>query len=156
MRRLSALCLAFALAGFALAGSAAGAYAQSASADELLRLERAWLDAYVTDDREAMAGFLDDAFTITFPGGRIDTKADVIAGLDADGPHPPGEGPHHYTEGTAVRFYGEPAHTAILTGVYVSPRSDGSEARFNYTDTWVLEDGRWRVAASHLTRMPPE
>ena len=93
-----------------------------------------------------MATFLAEGFTITFPGGRVDSKADVIASLDPDAPSR--TGPTHYTESRTIRLYGG---TAILAGIYVNPRADGTETRMRYTDTWMWLDQRWQVVASHLS-----
>ena len=109
----------------------------------LAAAERAWLDAYDTDDRAAMADALAPGFTIVFPNGAVQTRDDVISGLD---PEPSvHEGPSHYTEDREIRVIGD---TAILTGVYVGA---SGTTRMRYTDTWMWIDGRWRVVASHLS-----
>ncbi|WP_412068796.1 nuclear transport factor 2 family protein [Rubrivirga sp. IMCC43871] len=133
--------LAFALL---IAGCAATAPTPPADAEAALAAaERAWLDAYDTNDRAAMADALADGFTITFPDGTVQTRDDVIGGL---APAPTAaEGPTHYTEGRQIRVLGD---TAILTGVYVGA---GGETRMRYTDTWMWLDGRWHVVASHLS-----
>lgn len=120
--------------------------------DQLARAERAWLDAYDDDDREVMSQTLADGFTITFPDGTVQTRQDVIDGLDPDD-SPDADGSEddrsHYTEGRAIRVIGR---TAILSGVYVNPGDDGEpDVRMRYTDTWMWLDGRWQVVASHLS-----
>jgi hypothetical protein len=115
---------------------------------QLDRAERAWLDAYVENDREAMSRILADGFTITFPGGRMQTKDEVVGNLDPS--EEPDDGPVHYTEDRTIRVLGR---TAILTGVYVSPGGEEEDdRRARYTDTWMWIDGRWQVVASHLSR----
>ena len=141
-RRLLALALVLAgCAATAPTGPPADAPAQLADA------ERAWLDAYVDNDREAMAEALADGFTIVFPDGTVQTRDDVIGGLVPGAP--PSDGPVHFTEDRTIRVIGD---TAILAGVYVSPRPDGTAGRMRYTDTWMWLDGRWRVVASHLSQ----
>lgn len=118
--------------------------------DDLDRIERAWLDAYDTGDREAMAQILAPGFTITFPNGRVDTRDDVLDGLT---PNDAPTGPSHYTEDRTIRILG---NTAILTGIYVNPGGDGApDARMRYTDTWMFLDERWQVVASHLSQAAP-
>jgi len=118
--------------------------------EQLDRAERAWLDAYVDDDREAMARILASGFTITFPDGSVQTRDAVIASLNPD--EPPDDGPAHYTEDRTIRVIGT---TAILSGVYVSPGDeDEPDTRARYTDTWMWLDGRWQVVASHLSQAP--
>lgn len=117
---------------------------------QLDRAERAWLDAYVDDDREAMARVLASGFTITFSDGSVQTRDAVIVSLNPD--EPPDDGPVHYTEDRIIRVI---RTTAILSGVYVSPGDEGEpDTRARYTDTWMWLDGRWQVVASHLSEVP--
>lgn len=121
---------------------------------QLAEAERAWLDAYVTNDREHMARTLAPGFAITFPNGVIQTREQVIGGL---APEPtPGavdEGESHFTEDRSIRLIGT---TAILSGVYVNPGGDGQpDYRARYTDTWMWLNGRWQVVASHLSNAVP-
>jgi hypothetical protein len=114
---------------------------------QLDRVERAWLDAYVENDRAAMRRFLADGFTITYPGGWVMTREQVIDSVNPE--EPPEDGPVHYTQDRSIRLIGR---TAILTGIYVNPADDGRpEQRARYTDTWMWIDGRWQVVASHLS-----
>lgn len=114
---------------------------------QLARAEREWLDAYDTGDRKFMTEILADGFSITFPNGEIDSRQEVIDGLN------PSSGPQdrqsHFTEGRQIRLIG---NTAILTGVYVNPgNGTRPDRRSRYTDTWMWLDGRWKVVASHLS-----
>ena len=57
-------------------------------------------------------------------------------------------------DGQAVRLYGD---TALIVGVTHIRGKAGGEAfaaDFRYTDTWIRRDGRWRLAASHASRLP--
>ncbi|MEM9937217.1 MAG: nuclear transport factor 2 family protein [Pseudomonadota bacterium] len=114
---------------------------------QLALAERAWLDAYDTNDRLVMSATLAEGFTITFPDGRIDTRDDVINGLDPT--DDPDDDPTHYTEDRTIRVIG---NTAILSGVYVNPGDPGeADDKSRYTDTWMLIEGQWKVVASHLS-----
>lgn len=116
---------------------------------QLGQAERAWLDAYDADDRAAMAETLAEGFTIVFPDGTVETRDEVIAGLDPDPGGGGADSATHYTEDRTIRVLGD---TAILTGVYVNPGGPGEpDIRMRYTDTWMWIDGRWRVVASHLS-----
>lgn len=55
--------------------------AQQAAAKEVKRLERTWLDAYEKFDHKAMDLIVADDFSITFPDGTVQTKAQVLASL---------------------------------------------------------------------------
>jgi ketosteroid isomerase-like protein len=122
----------------------------SAVEQELLKLERAWLDAYTKRDVAAMEQIESDDFTITYPNGQVVTKAQEVANLKrASGATDSSMA--FSTEGTKVRLYGD---TAILTGVVVSSSKNSTE-RSRYTDVYVKRNGRWQVVASHLTRLSP-
>ena len=58
---------------------------------EVRKLEREWLDAYEKRDAEAMNRIVADDFKLTFPDGRAQTKADILAQLksEQDAARPP-------------------------------------------------------------------
>ena len=140
--RLLVLCALLAV-GCAPSPVSPGAPADARSA--LALAEDAWLQAYVDHDRDAMALALADGFTITFPDGSVQTRADVIGALR---PGSPADDTPHFTEDREIRVLGT---TAILTGVYVNPGDGRPDVRMRYTDTWMWRDGRWQVVASHLS-----
>jgi hypothetical protein len=144
----------FLFLAIATACLAAPAHAQTppdSARTQLDRAERNWLAAYHHNDPDAMRQFLADGFTITFPDGSVESKDDVVAGLDPSEGFE--DGPMHYTEDRTIRVMGR---TAILTGVYVSPGDEGEpDDRYRYTDTWMWMDGRWQVVASHLSNAKP-
>ena len=121
---------------------------------ELLKLEREWLDAYTKRDVAAMERIEADDFMITFPDSSVRTKADEIANLKR--PAPAGTPPIFMTADTKVRVYGD---TAVLTGkviqkgTYAEGPRKGQDYSFEhrYTDVYVKRNGRWQVVASHLT-----
>lgn len=123
--------------------SAAGSVEQ-----ELLKLEREWLDAYLNRDVAAMERIEADEFTITHANGQVLTKAQEIANLKQPGPRDTSL--VFGTEDTKVRVYGD---AAILTGVFFS-RSNAGIQRSRYTDVYAKRNGRWQVVASHLTNLP--
>ena len=124
---------------------------------ELLKLEREWLDAYTKRDVAAMERIEADDFMITFADGAMRTKADEIASLKQ--PAPAGTPPIFMTADTKVRLYGD---TAVLTGkvmmkgTYAEGLRKGQEynSQYRYTDVYVKRNGRWQVVASHLTGLP--
>jgi peptidylprolyl isomerase len=137
---------------------------------ELKDLERRWLDAYAKHDAQALERIEADDFTITYPDGKVLTKADEIENLkkapgttsgyaswfqpSASLKSLPAEASRTtHTEDTKVRLYGD---VAILTGRFVVTLGpDGpttSESR--YTDVYAKRQGRWQVVASQLTGIP--
>ncbi len=107
------------------------------------RIERAWLDAYETHDRRAMSAILAEDFTITHPNGSIKSKRDVLKALRQSSD---GRTDEYLTENVRGRCYGD---TVILVGLVVE--TDGDRSR--YTDIYVRRGGRWKVIASHLSRI---
>ena len=128
---------------------------QANPAQEVQKLERAWLDAYEKLDQKAMDAIVADDFMITFPDGSTQTKAQIMASLK---PASQTNSPtmKFYTEGVDTRVYGE---TVILTGRVVSEwQRDGKtvgKQQSRYTDTYVKRQGRWQVVASHLSNDEP-
>ncbi|MEK6335934.1 MAG: nuclear transport factor 2 family protein [Acidobacteriota bacterium] len=127
------------------------ASSQDDAVHSVQKLERAWLDAYEQHDEKAMNTIVADDFTITFPNGSIQTKAQIMSSLKR--PRSPG-GPtmKFHTEEVQGRAYGD---TVILSGRVVTEyQRDGqttSKEQQRYTDTYVRRDGRWQVVASHLS-----
>jgi uncharacterized protein (TIGR02246 family) len=132
--------------------------AASPAEQELLKVEREWLDAYLKRDAAAIDRIEANDFVITHADGRMMTKADEIASLKK--PAPAGPGPTFMTSDTKVRVYGD---AAVLTGkfiqkgVYGDGPKKGQEYNIQqrYTDVYVKRDGRWQVVASHLTGINP-
>jgi uncharacterized protein (TIGR02246 family) len=133
----------------------ASAAAQDKAADEVRKLERAWLDAYEKLDAKAMDEIVADDFTITFPDGSMQTKAMIVAQLKMTRP---ANAPafKFYTEEVQARVYGD---TVVLIGRVVTEwQKDGKTMRElnRYTDTYVRRGGRWQVVASHLSNIKEE
>ncbi|HYC60377.1 MAG TPA: S41 family peptidase [Thermoanaerobaculia bacterium] len=122
--------------------------------DEVRKVEREWLGAYENRDTTAMQRIVADDFTIFFPNGGTQTKADILASLER-GRASSRPSSKFVTEDVRARAYGD---TVVLTGrvITISKRPDGTEAREAslYTDTYVRRDGRWQVVASHLGNVP--
>jgi uncharacterized protein (TIGR02246 family) len=121
---------------------------------EVRKLEREWLDAYEKRDAAAMDRIVADDFTITFPNGAVQTKAQLMAGIKR--PRKEGQpAPRFFTEDVRARAYGD---TVVLIGKVVTEVTrDGKAVReeSRYTDTYVKRGGRWQVVASHLSNVPP-
>ena len=139
--RFRTICIAIALF---IAPLAAAAPAE----DAVRALERRWLDAYEQRDAAAMDAILAPGFTITYPDGTVQQRDAVIAFIEKHKAEP---APRFHTEETTATTYGS---TVVLRGIVVTESKDGANVRRTaqrYTDTYVQLDGRWRVAASHLS-----
>jgi uncharacterized protein (TIGR02246 family) len=134
------------------AGHAAARQGLSKAEQEVRKLEREWLDAYEKNDAEAMDRIVAEDFTITFPNGSVQTKAQLMAMIRAPRKGAP---PKFHTESVASRAYGD---TVILTGRVVGEFQQGDKTVRDvsrYTDTYAKVGGRWRVVASHLSAAEP-
>ena len=125
--------------------------AQNNHEQEVRKLERAWLDAYVKNDAEAMNKIVADDFTITFPNGSIEIKPQILDSLKPSRNSPP---PKFHTEEVQARVYGD---TVILIGRVITEWQQNGQPmkeQNRYTDTYVKRNGRWQVVASHLSDVP--
>jgi len=115
----------------------------------ILTTEYAWCQAYLNADAKALADIELDGYILTDPQGHAVTKANEIEQLTS--------GTIHYNELSShelsVRVYGD---TAIVTGRTVLKSIEDNEpfeGVFQFTDTFVRQADRWRVATEHVTRI---
>jgi len=115
----------------------------------VLETEYAWCQAYLKSDTAALAEIEADGFTLTDPRGVTVTKDQEIAELKS--------GVIRFIELSSheisLRVYGD---TAIVTGRTVLKAIEDNEPHdgiFQFTDTFVRQDGRWRVATEQVTRL---
>jgi len=116
----------------------------------VLQVERDGCVAYLRGDADQIANFLTDDYTLTNSKGKITTAADDIEDARS--------GRVHYdvfeNYDMQVRVYGD--HTAIVTGkTKVKGNAQGKpiDIIVQFTDTFVKENGRWRLAAGHVSRL---
>jgi len=131
--------------------SAARGAAGAKAIEEVRKVERAWLDAHEKNDAAAMDAIVADDFLITFHDGSSQTKPDLMRMVRQP---QAGASAKFHTQDVRGRAYG---NTVILTGRIIGEYASGEKTRrdeFLYTDTYVRQNGRWRVVASHLSRPP--
>jgi ketosteroid isomerase-like protein len=149
------LLLLFVLSVAVSATAQEGSPDRSKAEQEVRQTERAWLDAYEKFDAEAMDRIVGDDFAITFPNGKMQTKAQLMKMIG--GPRPPSAGPMRlFTEDVQASVYGD---VVILRGhVIQESQKDGQPQRevSRYTDVYVQTNGRWQVVASHLSAVAAE
>jgi ketosteroid isomerase-like protein len=131
---------------------AAAVLAQS-PADEsaaVLQAERDGCAAYLRGDADKIANFLTEDYTLTNSKGAITTAADDIEDART--------GKVHYdvfeNYDMKVRLYGD--HAAVVTGkTKVKGNAQGKpiDIIVQFTDTFVKQSGRWRLAAGHVSRL---
>jgi ketosteroid isomerase-like protein len=133
-----------------LAFSAVGlAAAQQADPREtkLLVLERLWNEAQVNRDSSALDALVSSRFVNTEWDGEISDKQRFLADIKD-----PRFKPNSATiQAVKMNFFGD---TAVVTGIY---RTQGTYQGKPYdhvgrfTDTWVLDLGKWQCVASHTS-----
>jgi ketosteroid isomerase-like protein len=126
--------------------------AQAASDESaaVLQAERDGCVAYLRGDAGKIANFLTDDYTLTNSKGDITTAADDIE--DARTGRVRYDVFENYD--MKARVYG--GHTAIVTGkTKVKGNAQGKpiDIIVQFTDTFVKQSGRWRLAAGHVSRL---
>jgi ketosteroid isomerase-like protein len=116
----------------------------------VLQAERDGCVAYLRGDAEKIANFLTDDYTLTNSKGEISTAADDIEDARSRRVH------YDVFENydMKARLYGD--HTAIVTGkTKVKGNAQGKpiDIIVQFTDTFVKQNGRWRLAAGHVSRL---
>lgn len=105
--------------------------------------------AYLDGDVSRIEYLLTDDFTLTDADGVVTTRADDIQHAK--------NGTLKYTifenSEMKVRLHGDAAVVTGITKVAGMAGTTSFAATFQFTDTMVREGGRWRVAASHISRV---
>jgi uncharacterized protein (TIGR02246 family) len=116
----------------------------------VLQAERDGCVAYLRGDADKIAKFLTDDYTLTNSKGEITAAADDIEDAKT--------GRVHYdvfeNYEMKVRVYGD--HTAVVTGkTKIKGNAQGKpiDIIVQFTDTFVKQNGRWRLAAGHVSRL---
>ena len=113
---------------------------------ELMRLEREWLEALKRRDGVALDRIQADEFIYMVGEGRFGDKADAQAALQ-----------NFFLESISsemvtTRVYGETAVVALRGTMKGTLRGKDMSGDYLETAVWVKRDGRWQVVAAHLTR----
>lgn len=120
--------------------------------EAILAYERAACAAYQRNDAVAIDSLVHDSYALTDSRGVTTTKADDIRDAKARAI----QFTAFRNEDMKVRVYGD---AAIVTGrtIVQGKAKDGSvvDVEVQFTDTVVLEDGRWRLVAGHVSRLKP-
>jgi len=116
----------------------------------VLQAEHEGCVAYLHGHAEKIAIFLTDDYTLTNSKGEISMAADDIEDARS--------GRVHYdvfeNYDMKVRLYD--GHTAIVTGkTKIKGNAQGKPIDIiaQFTDTFVKQSGRWRLAAGHVSRL---
>jgi len=142
MIRSICCCLLLALSSVALA-------AQQADPREgkLLVLERLWNEAQVHRDSAALNALVSSRFMNTEWDGEISDKQKFLADIKDPLFKPTAAS----IQDVKMNFFGD---TAVITGIYHTQGTYQGKPYNHvgrFTDTWVLDTGKWQCVASHTS-----
>ena len=124
--------------------------AQTPAQQEVLQFERDACKAFVDADVGALERVLAADFTLTHSNGEVSTRADEINELHS--------GKVHYdvfeNYDMLARLYGDSV-AVVLGKTRVKGTADGKpfDRVVQFTDTLIKRDGRWQLAAGHVSRI---
>jgi ketosteroid isomerase-like protein len=116
----------------------------TAEAERYIReSESQWAESVANGDTSVVERILADDFLGIDPDGNLYEKAKMVA----DVREAPKEFISNHLNDVKVRFFGD---TAVAQGDESWVRRTGTplRARFVWTDTWILRNGKWQIVAS--------
>ena len=125
-------------------------FAQTPAQQEVLQFERDACKAFLDADVVALERVLTPDFTLTLSNGEVSTRADEINELQSKKVH------YDVFENydMLARLYG--SDTAVVLGkTRVKGTADDKsfDRIVQFTDTLIKRDGRWQLAAGHVSRI---
>ena len=124
--------------------------AQTPAQQDVLQFERDACKAFLDADVAALERVLTPDFTLTLSNGDVETRADQINELHS--------GKVHYdvfeNYDMLARLYGNDM-AVVLGKTRVKGTADGKpfDRIVQFTDTLIKRDGRWQLAAGHVSRI---
>ena len=103
-------------------------------------------EAITAGDIDKIRGYYTADYTFTGPDGKMVSGEERLKQMAAPG------SPRPTFSEVKVRTYDK---TGVVTGTATTKTSSGSTEQVRFTQTWTQQDGRWRLAASHVTRVSP-
>jgi ketosteroid isomerase-like protein len=132
----------------ALAGAETNAPAAAEKA--VIAAHDARLAATIKGDVAALSAMMTDDLTYTHSSAVTETKAELLAGLKS--------GKYVYREITPkdrrVRVHGDAAIVSGPAHVVIEPGGQRTEIDLYFTEIYVKEGGRWKMALWQSTRFP--
>jgi ketosteroid isomerase-like protein len=114
---------------------------------KLLVLERLWNEAQVNRDAAALDALVASRFVNTEYDGEVSDKQKFLADIK----DPLFKPTLANIQDVKMNFYGD---TAVVTGVYHTQgtyQGRPFDHMGRFTDTWVMEMGKWQCVASHTS-----
>ena len=124
--------------------------AQTPAEQEVLQFERDGCKAFLDADVAALERVLTPDFTLTLSNGEVNTRADEVNELRSKKVH------YDVFENydMLVRLFGNDI-AVVLGKTRVKGTADGKpfDRVVQFTDTLIKRDGRWQLAAGHVSRI---
>ena len=124
--------------------------AQMPAQQEVLQFERDACKAFLDAEVSALERVLTPDFTLTLSNGDVSTRADEINELQSKKVH------YDVFENydMLARLYGNDM-AVVLGKTRVKGTADGKpfDRVVQFTDTLIKRDGRWQLAAGHVSRL---
>jgi ketosteroid isomerase-like protein len=151
MRRNALAALAFLPSLAALPALAAAEPRAAASAEKaVLAAQDQRFAATIAGDVAALGAMMTDDLTYTHSSAVTETKAELLEGLRS--------GKYVYREIKAperrVRVWGDAAAVSGWAHIVIEPGGKRTEIDLYFTELYVKEGGRWKMALWHSTRPP--
>jgi ketosteroid isomerase-like protein len=137
-----------ACSGEALAKEANPGQAKS----EIVRLEKAWSEAFLRHDGQAISRILANDYVGIDGRGVVGNKATEIQEAKPR-PKTPAAILDEKLSDIRVRTYGDAAVLTALNTVRFRVGSRESRIRYRRTTVWVWRDGRWQCVSFHASRV---
>ena len=124
----------------------------SGAEQEVAALNRAWADAIVRGDMEALDRLFANDMTVTSGNGTVRNKAQEMDDL-----RPSADIKTYFfnTEDVRVRVFG---NSAVVTGHAkwrINLKGKDTDIERRYTLVFIKQNGRWQIVAQQLSRIAP-
>ena len=106
--------------------------------------ESQWAESVANGDTSVVERILADDFAGVDPDGNHYDKAKMVA----DTREAPKEFISNHLNNVKVRFFGDTTAVAQGDESWVRRTEKPLRARFVWTDTWILRNGKWQIVAS--------
>jgi len=114
---------------------------------ELMKLERDWMESVKKHDEASLNQLLADDFFATDEQGRVTSKAQYVSdmkGLSVDS---------YSADDFSFRINGPTAVVSARWTLKASFQGQDISGGYRETNVWMNRDGRWRVVATHISRI---
>ncbi|PYK26884.1 MAG: DUF4440 domain-containing protein [Verrucomicrobia bacterium] len=118
--------------------------------EELLKIEKEFAQAIVSNDLEGIGRIVADEWIIIDPNGEIVDRTRFFEVIKS------GALTHEMmeSEDLRVRVYGDSAVVTAVTRTKGTFMGQNFSTQERATDVFVKRDGRWQCVLTHLTRFP--